>query len=113
MVAKILERSGAQTSSSTSLMPPSHPATCRHYSKDVKELVIYQWLTLGRSTTEIAMDLNMSLRVVQCILKLYEEIGEVVKDPKTHAKRGKAKLLDAHSVEVSHTPCRFVIYNSQ
>ena len=67
-------------------MPPSHPATRRHYSKDVKELVIYQWLTLGRSTTEIATDLNMSLRVVQRVLKLYEEIGEVVKDPKTHAK---------------------------
>jgi len=52
----------------------------------VKELVIYQQLTLGRSTPEIAKNLNMLLQVVQCVLKLYEETGEVVKDPKMHAK---------------------------
>jgi transposase len=92
----------------SSLMPPSHLDTRRHYSKDLKEQVIYQRLTLGKSTTEIAKDLDMSLRIIQRVLKVYEEIGEVVKDPKMHAKWGKAKLLDTHCVEVSHTLCNFV-----
>ncbi len=110
-MATNLERSGVKTSMYTllvvwSLIPPSHPDTCRHYSKDLKEQVIYQQFTLGKSTTEFAKDLDMSLWVVQCVLKLYEEIGEAVKDPKMHAKRGKAKLLDAHSVEVTlHALC--------
>src|SRR6266481_6328366 len=93
------ERSGVKTSMYAlsvvqSLMPPSHPDTHQHYSTDLKERVIYQQFTLGKSTTEIAKDLDMLLWVVQRVLKLYEVIGEAVKDPKMHAKRGNAKLLD-------------------
>ena len=47
------------------------------YSKDLKERVVYQWFTLGKDTAEIAENLNMSKRVVQWVLLLWEEIGDV------------------------------------
>ena len=34
-----------------------------HYSRDLKHQVIYQFHTLGKTTTEIATDLLMPLRV--------------------------------------------------
>ncbi|KIJ44971.1 hypothetical protein M422DRAFT_80444, partial [Sphaerobolus stellatus SS14] len=51
------------------------------------------------STTEIAKNLSMSLCVIQCTLQLYNEIGSVVKDPKTYAKKGQARVLDTDSME--------------
>ena len=72
----------------------------RHYSKDLRERVIYQRFTLGMSTTEIAKNLDMSLRVVQRVLKLWDEVGEVVRDPKAYAKLGRARLLDTRGIEV-------------
>lgn len=75
--------------------------TCKHYSKDLKERVVYQQLTLGLSTMEIVKNLDMSPRVVQWILQLYQEIGNVIKDSKTYAKQGQCRLLDTDSVEVS------------
>ena len=51
-------------------------------------------------TVEIARSLDMSVHVVQWVLQLWEEIGEVVKDPRQYAKKGWACLLDTASVEV-------------
>ena len=44
------------------------PQFRKHYSKDLKQRIIYQSLTLGYSTKEIAKNLDMSLRVVQQML---------------------------------------------
>jgi len=74
-------------------------ATRKYYSKDLKERVVYQRLTLGLSTMEIAKNLDMSPRVVQQVLQLYQEIGNVIKDSKTYAKQGRCQLLDTDSVE--------------
>ena len=71
-----------------------------HYLKDLKQCVVYQQFTLGMETVEIARSLDMSVRVVQRVLRLWEEIGEVVKDPRQYAKKGWARLLDTASVEV-------------
>ena len=83
---------------------PQSPSPHHHYWQDLKQHVIYQWFTLDKSTTGIAKDLDMSLWVVQRILKLYEEIGDMVKDPKAHTRPGHMHLLDTPSVEVS-APC--------
>lgn len=69
----------------------------RHYSRDLKERVIYQSYTLHKKPKDIAIDLDMSLRVVHRVRKLWKEIGEVVKDPKS---QGRDRLLKAHEVEV-------------
>ncbi|KAF8500583.1 hypothetical protein JB92DRAFT_2656744, partial [Gautieria morchelliformis] len=53
----------------------------------------------GMTTAQIAENLDMSIRVVQRTLHIWQEIGNVVKDPRTYAKRGKACLLDSGSVE--------------
>jgi transposase-like protein len=37
----------------------------RHYSDDLKERVIYQAFTLGKKSAEIALNLEIPLRVVQ------------------------------------------------
>ncbi|KAF8581341.1 hypothetical protein K439DRAFT_1262101, partial [Ramaria rubella] len=54
---------------------------------------------LGKSTTVIVKELNMSLHVIQHVLQLYEEIGAVVRNPGLYAKQGKSHLLGPHSVE--------------
>ena len=54
------------------------PQFRKYYSKDLKQCVIYQSLTLGYSTMEIAKNLDMSLHIVQRMLQLWREIGDVV-----------------------------------
>ncbi|KAJ7203048.1 hypothetical protein GGX14DRAFT_369858 [Mycena pura] len=54
----------------------------QHYSKDLKCRVIYQAYTLKKTSTEIAIDLDMPLRVVQRVKKTWREIGEVCRDRK-------------------------------
>ncbi|KAF8236349.1 hypothetical protein L208DRAFT_1528436, partial [Tricholoma matsutake] len=50
------------------------------YSRDLKKRVVYQAFTLEKTTTEISINLDIPLRVVQCVLKCWKEIGEVCKD---------------------------------
>ena len=51
-----------------------------HYSKDLKRCIIYQAYTLEKTSTEIAIDLDMPLRVVQRIKQTWNEIGEVSRE---------------------------------
>jgi hypothetical protein len=100
----------------TTMLPQDDESkqTRRNYSKDLKQLVLYQHESLGKNTQEISRDLNMSLRVVQRVLQLHKEIGSVVKDPKSYAKLGRAPLLDTNTVDVSpHNCCALtsLIYN--
>ncbi|KAF8581559.1 hypothetical protein K439DRAFT_1282108, partial [Ramaria rubella] len=43
---------------------------------------------------EISLSLDMSLRVVQRTLKLYNELREVSRDPKSYQKLGRGRLLN-------------------
>ncbi|KAF8238533.1 hypothetical protein L208DRAFT_1387529, partial [Tricholoma matsutake] len=56
-----------------------------YYSMDVKRRVIHQaytYNTLHKRSKDIATDLNMPLRVVQCVKKTWQEVGEVCRDRK-------------------------------
>ena len=67
----------------------TQPAKARHYySQDLCERVIYQHNVLGKKTTDIARDLDISLRVVQRTLQVWKEIGDVVWDPMDYRKGG-------------------------
>ncbi|KAJ7850484.1 hypothetical protein B0H14DRAFT_2581924 [Mycena olivaceomarginata] len=48
-----------------------------HYSRDLKRHVIHMSQKLHLSSTEIAIFLDMSLRVVQRVRQVWNEIGEV------------------------------------
>ena len=72
----------------------------RHYSKDLKDRVVYQYCEMDYTTTEIAKNLNMSLRVVQRTLCIWKEIGETIKDPKAYARQGRSWTMDTGSIEV-------------
>ena len=78
------------------------PPTPRHrYSKDVKKLVIYQSNVLNMLTTDIVVNLDMPVRVVQRVLQTWDEIGAVVREPKT---LGRAHLMTTEQAQVSLTP---------
>ncbi|KAJ7735059.1 hypothetical protein B0H16DRAFT_1426180 [Mycena metata] len=62
----------------------------QHYTKDLKERVIYQNFILGKQPTAISIDLDMPLRVVQRCITTWKEIGEVCHDRKY---KGRAPLL--------------------
>ena len=55
-----------------------------------------------KTTTEIAIDLNMPVRVVQCVLTNWREIGDVCKD---RARMGRAPLMQQSSVKVCISIC--------
>lgn len=101
------------------LLPPvmsitedTHPKVRKQYSKDLKERVIYQRNTLGLSTTEIAKSLAMHPRVVRRTLQLWNELGTVVRDPRTYAMQGRPRLLGSDCVEVcTHNPY-LIIFSS-
>ena len=76
------------------------PTPCRRYSKDVKKLVIYQLSVLNMLTTDIAVNLDMPVCVVQWVLQTWDEIGAVVREPKT---LGQACLMTTEQVRVSLT----------
>ena len=78
-------------------MPPT-PRRC--YSKDVKKLVIYQSNVLNMSTTDITVNLNMLVHVMQQVLQTWDEIGAVIREPKT---LGQARLMTTEQVQVSLT----------
>jgi len=80
-----------------------HPVR-RIYSKDLRDLVIHQRFTLQKTTTAIAIDLNMSLCVVQQIIKLWEDIGDVIKTPQNISR---APLMTASQEEVSFVYIQF------
>ena len=75
----------------------------RHYSKDLRERIIYQSWVLGKSTSEISVDLDISLRVVQHTIQLWNEIGDVVQDPKEYSQRGRPRLMDSVACNVRDT----------
>lgn len=81
-------------------MPRKKPVTVsrNHYSKDLKRRIIYQAYTLGKKTTEIAIDLNMHVRVVQRVKKTWKEIGEVCRD-RTYI--GRAPMLSPEKTKLS------------
>ncbi|KAF8510557.1 Homeodomain-like protein [Hysterangium stoloniferum] len=66
----------------------------RHYSKDLKDRVIYQYTILAMKPIEIATNLDMSIRVVHRTLQLWQEIGDVIRDPKTYNIRGRPTLMN-------------------
>lgn len=49
----------------------------RHYSPDLKRRVIYQAFTLCKKSTDIAIDLDMPLRVVQRVKLTWMQLGRV------------------------------------
>lgn len=79
----------------------SSTKTRRGYSRDIKERIVYQHKALEKKPAEIANDLDVSLRVVQRVLQLWKEIGDVVRDPKEYKPRGRPRLLNAIACNVS------------
>ncbi|KAJ7182124.1 hypothetical protein C8R46DRAFT_885205 [Mycena filopes] len=93
-------------------MPRVKPieAARTHSTKDLKQRVIYQAFTLGKRTTQIAIDLNMPLRVVQRCITTWREIGEVARD-RTYI--GRAPMLSPEHTKfmlalLEHTPDMFL-----
>ncbi|KAF8135911.1 Homeodomain-like protein, partial [Mycena galopus ATCC 62051] len=83
-----------------------HVPVRTHYSKDLKQRVIYQRFTLGYKPTKIAIHLNIPLRVVQRVITTWKEIGEVARD-RTYI--GRAPMLSPAHIKfmlalLEHTP---------
>ncbi|KAF8579877.1 hypothetical protein K439DRAFT_1358549, partial [Ramaria rubella] len=53
-----------------------------------------------KTPTAIAIDLDMPVHVVQCVLQTWDEIGVVVKDPK---KLGRVQLMTTDQIQVMFT----------
>jgi len=73
--------------------------TRQNYSRDLKRRVIYQAHTLQKTSTEIAISLDMPLRVVQRVRQVWSEIGEVCRD---RTRMGRAPIMKPVAVDVSH-----------
>lgn len=84
---------------SLTTMPRKPPAVVirNQYSKDLKNRVIYQAFTLEKKSTQIAIDLNMSLRVVQRAMLTWRELREVCWDLK---HKGCAPLMSPNTCNV-------------
>ncbi|KAJ7440421.1 hypothetical protein FB451DRAFT_1300428 [Mycena latifolia] len=85
---------------------PRATAIRNHYLADLKRRVVYQAFTQGKSSTAIALDLNMPVRVVQRVKRTWLEIGEVCRSRKY---MGRAPMLStAHTkfmlALLDHTP---------
>ena len=70
----------------------------RHYSRDLKRRIIYQAEVLARTSTEISINLDIPLRVIQRVKQTWNEIGEVCKD---RTAMGRAPLMHPEHCKVS------------
>jgi hypothetical protein len=82
-------------------MAPTSETTRRRYSKDVKEIILYQAQILQRPTSQISYDLNIPRRVVQRVLQVYKEIGQAARDPKTYKTPGRPHIITNKVADVS------------
>jgi hypothetical protein len=73
----------------------------RHYSKDLKDRIIYQYNILKMKPPETAISLNMSTRVVYQTLQLWEEIGNIVQNLKNDDIHSRPKLMNETACNVS------------
>jgi len=53
---------------------------CKHYSRDLKDRVVYQSEVLCMKSTEVAINLDIPLWVVQHVKRTWHEIREVCRD---------------------------------
>jgi transposase len=67
------------------------------YHPDLKKRVVYQVYTLGMSTTEVSISLNMPLHVIQRILQNWRTIEEVCRD---RSGQGRAPLMRGDAIKV-------------
>jgi hypothetical protein len=74
------------------------------YSRDLKHRVIYQSKVLGYPSTKISISLDMPLRCVQRVCRMWDEVGEVCKD---RTRIGRAPLMSSDAVEVSLHPVSY------
>jgi transposase len=91
-------------------MPRKKPAVPlrRRYSLDLRLRVIHQHHTLKRKTWRITRDLDISLRVVQRILKMWNDLGELV-PPEKH---GRTPEMKEEQIEVRYsTSCACACLN--
>ncbi|KAJ3911064.1 hypothetical protein F5877DRAFT_55705 [Lentinula edodes] len=57
-----------------------HSRIRRHYSRDLKLVVVHQSFVLGYKSTKIAIQLDVPLRVVQRICQNWREIKDVCRE---------------------------------
>ena len=83
------------------IMPRKKPLVPkrRNYSRDLKRRVIYQAEVLDQTSTEISINLDIPLRVIQRVKQTWNEIGEVCKD---RTAIGRAPLMHPEHCEVSN-----------
>ena len=89
------------TTYSSTAMPCCQPLTHvqQSYSQDVKLLMLHQSYILGNSPTVTAINLNMDVRVVQCVKQSFKATGEVCKVRKGI---GRPPLLTIVAIEVNY-----------
>lgn len=68
------------------------------YSRDLRLRVIHQKFKLACTSTQIAIDLDMPLRVVQRTIQRWIEIGDVIAVPH---QVGRAQILGPNEKDVS------------
>jgi hypothetical protein len=74
--------------------------TCHHYGHDLKEHIVFQHKALEKKPIDIAKDLDISLCMVQRVLQLWNEIGDVVWNPADYATHGRPRLLNVVACNV-------------
>ncbi|KAJ8475422.1 hypothetical protein ONZ45_g15616 [Pleurotus djamor] len=75
---------------------PSLVPKRKRYSRDLKLRIVYQKHTLGKSTNDIAIDLDIPLRVVQRTLEKWKDVGDV-ETPRL--RNGSLPLLRGQSLD--------------
>lgn len=76
----------------------------RHYGSEIKQLIDHQHFKLLRGTGHIAFDLNIPQRVVQRTVKMWKEIGDVIREP---LRVGRARILSDAHIRVSSITSHF------
>ncbi|KAF8158563.1 hypothetical protein B0H34DRAFT_808019 [Crassisporium funariophilum] len=71
-------------------MTPIHRQQAQ-YSRDLKRRVIYQSKILNMTNTQVAINLDMPVRVVEHVKQTWRDIGEVCRDRRM-GKRGRPPL---------------------
>jgi hypothetical protein len=79
---------------------PEHVPERRYYPVELKKVVIHQRFTLKMRVHEIALNLAMPKRVVERVLQVWMETGEVHEDLRRKKGQKKKSVMEEEEKEV-------------
>lgn len=79
-------------------LQPGEERLRRRYGRVEKQMMLYQYFQLKWPPARISVALNIPRRVISRVVKMWKELGDVVREP---AQVGRSKIMEDNHIQVN------------